>query len=215
MRGAAFFWAFLGSLLLPTTVSRSSVPGPNRQAAFCYRGQFMFTKTVVILTFTVPSHMMCTMKCLQHDACVSYNFFEMSGHCRLSASIPNNELVNKGRLRFIPGYQSWSLREQGCSILPEFGPFHIQSPVGRYKILFEDAASYCGLYGAALLSPEQMRAAFNTGMNVCLCGWLSDSSARYPIQVQLAGCGSVGVNHCGWYSAAKPKMKDVYCYKSA
>lgn len=58
------------------------------------------------------------------------------------------------------------------------------------------------------MTPAELQDAFNNGMSVCRCGWLSDGRNGYPIQTAKRGCGgSIGVHFCSRDKA------DVLCYK--
>ncbi|XP_058650078.1 neurocan core protein isoform X4 [Onychostoma macrolepis] len=106
--------------------------------------------------------------------------------------------------------------EQDTIILEVTGVvFHYRSPAERYSLSFAEAVRACEENSAEVATPEQLLAAFHSGMNSCAAGWLRDQSVRYPIQRPELGCYghaefSSGVRNYGKRDPSE--LFDVYCF---
>uniref|UniRef100_A0A8C1MT53 Uncharacterized protein n=1 Tax=Cyprinus carpio TaxID=7962 RepID=A0A8C1MT53_CYPCA len=93
--------------------------------------------------------------------------------------------------------------------------FHYRSPTEHYSLSFAEAVRACEENSAEVATPEQLWAAFHSGMNSCAAGWLRDQSVRYPIQRPELGCYghaefSPGVRNYGKRDPSE--LFDVYCF---
>ena len=88
--------------------------------------------------------------------------------------------------------------------------YHFESPLGSYKYNHVEAIARCEDEGMSIATLEQLQVAWQNGMEVCACGWLSDGSVRYPVQYPRPGCGSSssGIVSCSEGNA------NVYCFKN-
>ena len=56
----------------------------------------------------------------------------------------------------------------------------------------------CSSYGARLATSAELSTSQQNGAQWCACGWLSDGTAKYPMQQSgIQGCGAPGINDCG------------------
>ncbi|XP_066270011.1 collagen alpha-1(XXIII) chain-like [Branchiostoma lanceolatum] len=103
------------------------------------------------------------------------------------------------------------LKTELCSSTPKLGRiFHQRSPAGTYKYDLDEAKHACAEKGATLASYHQLYEAWQDGLDLCACGWLTDGTARYPTQRARQGCGSVQVNNCGTQLSAA----DAWCFRT-
>ncbi|XP_019641524.1 PREDICTED: hyaluronan and proteoglycan link protein 3-like, partial [Branchiostoma belcheri] len=105
---------------------------------------------------------------------------------------------------------SGKLKNDLCSATPKLGRlFQVKSPAGDYKYDLDEARHACAEQDATLASYDQLYQAWKDGLGYCLCGWLSDETARYPTQIPSPGCGVVGINDCGWLT-----QYNAWCFRA-
>ncbi|XP_019617857.1 PREDICTED: hyaluronan and proteoglycan link protein 4-like [Branchiostoma belcheri] len=105
---------------------------------------------------------------------------------------------------------SGKLKNDLCSATPKLGRlFQVRSPAGDYKYDLDEARHACAEQDATLASYDQLYQAWKDGLGYCLCGWLSDETARYPTQIPSPGCGVVGINDCGWLT-----QYNAWCFRA-
>ncbi|XP_030621134.1 aggrecan core protein [Chanos chanos] len=98
---------------------------------------------------------------------------------------------------------------------PEGLVFHYRSGASRYAFTFEQAQRACQGLGAIIATPEQLHAAYESGLHQCNAGWLRDQTVSYPVISPRYKCrgdlGDVpGVRSYGLRPAHE--HYDVYCY---
>ncbi|XP_078588125.1 uncharacterized protein LOC144869098 [Branchiostoma floridae x Branchiostoma japonicum] len=102
------------------------------------------------------------------------------------------------------------LKSDLCRATPKLGRlFHQRHPTGHYKYDLEEAKHACAEKNATLASYHQLYEAWQDGLDVCACSWLSDGTARYPTQTARTGCGNkVDIIDCGSHTP-----NDAWCFQ--
>ncbi|XP_078603667.1 uncharacterized protein LOC144877582 [Branchiostoma floridae x Branchiostoma japonicum] len=103
------------------------------------------------------------------------------------------------------------IKDDLCGTSPKLGHiFHITSPAGSYKYDYEEAVQACAEQNASVASYHQLYEAWQDGLELCSCGWLSDRTSRYPMQAGRHGCGDGRkINTCSW----APNTWNAWCFK--
>ncbi|XP_078694209.1 uncharacterized protein LOC144923513 [Branchiostoma floridae x Branchiostoma belcheri] len=98
-----------------------------------------------------------------------------------------------------------------CKAAPDRGKvFHLTSPEGRYRYDLDEARQACAENGAVLATYDQLREAWQGGLQRCDCGWLSDGTAYYPMQESRQDCANTrGVVRCDWQLT-----QNAWCFRS-
>ncbi|CAH1254266.1 HAPLN2 [Branchiostoma lanceolatum] len=104
------------------------------------------------------------------------------------------------------------IKDDLCGTSPSLGHiFHTTSPAGSYKYDYEEAVQACSEQNASLASYHQLYEAWQDGLELCSCGWLSDGTSRYPMQTGKHGCGDGRkINTCAW----APNTWNAWCFKN-
>ncbi|KFO30281.1 Stabilin-2 [Fukomys damarensis] len=94
------------------------------------------------------------------------------------------------------------------------GVFHIRSPLGQYKLTFDDAVLACTNEAAAVATFTQLSYAQKAGYHLCSAGWLDSGHVAYPTAYasQKCGGGTVGIVNYG-VRPNKSETWDVFCYR--
>uniref|UniRef100_A0A3B1IWZ8 Neurocan core protein-like n=2 Tax=Astyanax mexicanus TaxID=7994 RepID=A0A3B1IWZ8_ASTMX len=136
----------------------------------------------------------------------------------LNASLSLSELRTNDSGTFRCHVALGDTYEQDTVLLEVTGVvFHYRAAAERYSLSFADAGRACGQASAQMASPQQLWAAFHSGLNSCSAGWISDQSVRYPVQNPELGCYgheeySRGVRNYGKRDPSE--LFDVYCFAS-
>jgi len=111
------------------------------------------------------------------------------------------------------GYKWDAYCSEYDAVFGTLGVFRSRSVLhGSYAWTYSQAKGICQKQGASMASYRQLDYAQKTGLNVCACGWVTDSSSTgyYPMTQSISGCGSkAGIHTCTWR-----KKYDVYCYRT-
>ncbi|KAM6216453.1 stabilin-2 [Rhynchocyon petersi] len=94
------------------------------------------------------------------------------------------------------------------------GVFHLRSPLGRYKLTFDQAVQACNNEAATIATYNQLSYAQKAKYHLCSAGWLDTGRVAYPTAYASQKCGS-GVVGIVDYGARpnKSELWDVYCYR--
>ncbi|XP_066272010.1 uncharacterized protein [Branchiostoma lanceolatum] len=108
------------------------------------------------------------------------------------------------------GELAGKLKSDLCQATPKLGRiFHQRHPTGHYKYDLEEAKHACAEKNATLASYHQLYEAWQDGLDVCACAWLSDGTARYPSRTARSGCGNkVDIINCGDHTP-----NDAWCFR--
>lgn len=93
------------------------------------------------------------------------------------------------------------------------GVFHAAVTSKRYQLNYYEAQRLCEINRATLATYDQLFAAWEVGLELCLYGWLNDGTQRYPMQKVHDMCGKkigiVGSNT----TQNKSKKSNAWCWK--
>ncbi|XP_069062191.1 stabilin-1 isoform X1 [Pleurodeles waltl] len=94
------------------------------------------------------------------------------------------------------------------------GVFHLQSRQGKYSLTYEEAEEGCAAEGATLATFQQLSAAQQFGLHLCLVGWMDNRTAGYPTTFPNPSCGDghVGIVDYGPRSNLSEKW-DAFCFR--
>ncbi|XP_069499284.1 stabilin-1 [Ambystoma mexicanum] len=94
------------------------------------------------------------------------------------------------------------------------GVFHFQSPKGKYSFTYEEAEDGCAGEGASLATFQQVSAAQQLGLHICLVGWMDNQTAGYPTTFPNPSCGAghVGIVDYGQRTNLSEKW-DAFCFR--
>ncbi|KAJ8333295.1 hypothetical protein SKAU_G00421910 [Synaphobranchus kaupii] len=94
------------------------------------------------------------------------------------------------------------------------GVFHLQSPLGQYKMNYTEAQEACSDKGGIMASYTQLSYAQEAGFYMCSAGWLDSERVAYPTTFSTPKCGfgHVGIVDYG------PRVNlsetwDAFCYR--
>lgn len=93
------------------------------------------------------------------------------------------------------------------------GVFHAAVTSKRYQLNYYEAQRLCEINRATLATYDQLFAAWEVGLELCLYGWLNDGTQRYPMRKVHDMCGKkigiVGSNT----TQNKSKKSNAWCWK--
>ncbi|XP_077195862.1 stabilin-2 [Paroedura picta] len=94
------------------------------------------------------------------------------------------------------------------------GVFHLRSPLGQYKLSFDDANQACADEAAALATYNQLLYAQQAKYHLCAAGWLQNGRVGYPTAFSTPNCGGglVGIVDYG-IKTNKSERWDAFCYR--
>lgn len=94
------------------------------------------------------------------------------------------------------------------------GVFHLQSPKGQYKLMYEEAKKTCLDEGATVATYNQLAYSQKAGFHLCSAGWLDNQRVGYPTAYSSQNCGYgvVGIVDYG-QRVNVSETWDVFCYR--
>uniref|UniRef100_A0A8U7M4K0 Stabilin 2 n=1 Tax=Corvus moneduloides TaxID=1196302 RepID=A0A8U7M4K0_CORMO len=94
------------------------------------------------------------------------------------------------------------------------GVFHLRSPLGQYKMTYEQAREACANESATIATYNQLLYAQKARYHLCSAGWLDAERVGYPTGFSSPNCGSgyVGIVDYG-RRANLSETWDVFCYR--
>uniref|UniRef100_A0A8C3R7U3 Stabilin 2 n=1 Tax=Cyanoderma ruficeps TaxID=181631 RepID=A0A8C3R7U3_9PASS len=94
------------------------------------------------------------------------------------------------------------------------GVFHLRSPVGQYKMTYEQAREACANESATIATYNQLLYAQKARYHLCSAGWLDGERVGYPTGFSSPNCGSgyVGIVDYG-RRVNLSETWDVFCYR--
>ena len=67
----------------------------------------------------------------------------------------------------------------------------MQSPLGFYKLKFEEAGPRCADRGTVIALPDDLLQSWVRGLSWCACGWLSDSAQAFVLDESTTECADM------------------------
>uniref|UniRef100_H0ZLX1 Stabilin 2 n=1 Tax=Taeniopygia guttata TaxID=59729 RepID=H0ZLX1_TAEGU len=94
------------------------------------------------------------------------------------------------------------------------GVFHLQSPVGQYRMSYEQAKEACANESATIATYDQLLYAQKARYHLCSAGWLDGGRVGYPTAFSSPNCGSghVGIVDYG-RRVNLSETWDTFCYR--
>uniref|UniRef100_A0A8C0ZCR6 Stabilin 2 n=1 Tax=Cyanistes caeruleus TaxID=156563 RepID=A0A8C0ZCR6_CYACU len=94
------------------------------------------------------------------------------------------------------------------------GVFHLRSPVGQYRMTYEQAKEACANESATIATYTQLLYAQKARYHLCSAGWLDGERVGYPTGFSSPNCGSgyVGIVDYG-RRVNLSETWDVFCYR--
>ncbi|KAL8222046.1 UNVERIFIED_CONTAM: Stabilin-2, partial [Gekko kuhli] len=94
------------------------------------------------------------------------------------------------------------------------GVFHLRSPLGQYKLTFDEANKACADEGATLATYNQLLYAQKAKYHLCAAGWLQYGRVGYPTAFSAPACGGglVGIIDYG-IKLNQSETWDAFCYR--
>ncbi|OWK58296.1 Stabilin-2 [Lonchura striata] len=94
------------------------------------------------------------------------------------------------------------------------GVFHLQSPVGQYRMSYQQAKEACANESATIATYDQLLYAQKARYHLCSAGWLDGGRVGYPTAFSSPNCGSghVGIVDYG-RRVNLSETWDAFCYR--
>ncbi|RLW00187.1 hypothetical protein DV515_00009195 [Chloebia gouldiae] len=94
------------------------------------------------------------------------------------------------------------------------GVFHLQSPVGQYRMNYEQAKEACANESATIATYDQLLYAQKARYHLCSAGWMDGERVGYPTAFSSPNCGSgyVGIVDYG-RRINLSETWDAFCYR--